>query len=311
MIYPTTGTDISYNSDVIDIRRTEVSNPLRAIGLGAISVEVGRSPQVGFLEDASEVPPLSERPLLIAFQNESSRLVAASRSALGRLFEVVAALKRHESAGVVQIYGSEDYARVCRELVGSIASKRMEQVFLYSARRSPKLELIWSEDELTRTCSVLRGLLEEMADKVRINVAPASPALDAARRRRTELLVQESWLTGGQVHQQQQDGDPSSPGANNTASRLRRRGEILGAWNGREYLHPIFQFDRKTGRLMHEVKELLTLLPEDPSGWRQAFWLFQPHAELNNKRPADLFQKDPKAVIAAAQSTFAPANSNW
>jgi hypothetical protein len=43
---------------------------------------------------------------------------------------------------------------------------------------------------------------------------------------------------------------------------------------------------------------------DDKSGWRRAFWLFQPHASINDGlRPADVFRKDPQAVIRAAHNT--------
>jgi len=100
-------------------------------------------------------------------------------------------------------------------------------------------------------------------------------------------------------------------GINNTASRLRRGGELLGAWNGREFLHPTFQFQPDTGRLMPEMKTLLSVLPKDRSGWRQAIWLFQRHGQLDGKRPADVFQKDPDAVIKAARSDFELNDERW
>ena len=108
-----------------------------------------------------------------------------------------------------------------------------------------------------------------------------------------------------------QGGKPESQGINNTASRLRRRGELLGAWNGREFLHPTFQFQADTGRLMPEMKTLLDMLPKDRSGWRQVLWLFQRHGQLDGKRPADVFQKNPDSVVAAARSDFELNDEQW
>lgn len=134
--------------------------------------------------------------------------------------------------------------------------------------------------------------------------------LQLARERREQLLAQEKWFNAPQVHVQQ-GKDPKAGGANNTASKLRRENELLGVWNGREYLHPQFQFDTLTGLLMTEVKQLLELLPKDRSGWRQAFWLFQKHAQLEGKRPADVFQKDAARVIEAARSDFVTSDERW
>ena len=74
---------------------------------------------------------------------------------------------------------------------------------------------------------------------------------------------------------------------------------------------PTFQFQLDTGRLMPEMSTHLSILPRDRSGWRQALWLFQPHGQLEGKRPADVFQKDPKAVIEAARSDFEINDERW
>lgn len=134
--------------------------------------------------------------------------------------------------------------------------------------------------------------------------------LHLARQRRDQLLEEEKWFDAPQVHIQH-GGKAGAQGVNNTASRARRAGGLLGAWGGREYLHPQFQFDARTGRLMPEMKKLLQLLPQDRSGWRQTFWLFQKHGQLNGQRPADIFQKDPAAVIQAARSDFVLDDERW
>ncbi len=141
-------------------------------------------------------------------------------------------------------------------------------------------------------------------------------ATDFARKRRDELLQTEKWLTAAEVHERL-GGDPGAPGANNRASRLRRARELLGVWESGRYLYPIFQFhaDSEGGQLIPAIAELLRVLPddqEDPSGWRRAFWLFQPHAGLEKaQRPADVFRNDPAAVIRAARSTFAQGDERW
>lgn len=137
------------------------------------------------------------------------------------------------------------------------------------------------------------------------------PALEQARRRRDQILSQESFLSAREVHTAQ-GGEPDAPGAANAASRLRRNGELLGVWTGREYRYPAFQFDVTTGRAMVDrIRALLKLLPTDPSGWQQAAWMFQPHSRLNGRRPADAFTKQPDFVIELARDTFANRDAQW
>jgi hypothetical protein len=182
----------------------------------------------------------------------------------------------------------------------------------------PKFSERWSAGQKTEfivEIDAAMDLLEQLAppDPPAQNPPSDSDAdrrLQLARERREQLLAQEKWLNAPAVHLQQ-GGDPDAQGINNAASRLRRRSELLGAWNGREFLHPAFQFQPDTGRLMPEIKTLLSILPKDRSGWRQTFWLFQRHAQLDGARPADVFQKDPEAVIKAARSDFVIDDERW
>jgi hypothetical protein len=302
-------TNILYNTDIINIRSALVPQALP--GIGAISVEIGHSPRVIFFQDVSEIPAHAERPLLVALGPAWSRRGVARRSSLDRLIEVVGALMRHEKTrGVIEIHEASELAHAFEEMVATSLAKMTVDVMVYSPHDAARRGKLWSDEELSRTWEALQEFLATTAGEERTQVRAVNPALDAARARRSQLLSRESWLTAAQVHEQQ-GGIASAAGANNTASRLRRRGELLGAWDGREYRHPAFQFDRRTGRVMPEVKELLALLPKDRSGWRQVFWLFQPHTALEDKRPADVFPRDPQAVMGAAQSTFELGHSNW
>ena len=114
--------------------------------------------------------------------------------------------------------------------------------------------------------------------------------------RRKELLDSERWLVESAV-----------PGS---VAALRQQ-ELLRVWNGHEYLCPQFQFDTRTGSLMPEMKTLLSILPNDRTGWRQAFWLFQRHGALSGGRPADVFQLSPNTVIQAARGDFEVSDDRW
>jgi hypothetical protein len=99
----------------------------------------------------------------------------------------------------------------------------------------------------------------------------------------------------------------SGPEAGQYASRARAAGELLGVWCAprRAFIYPDFQFDR-WGKPRPHVAELLAILPydEDRGGWRCAFWLYSPHAYLDNQLPAEVFARDPAWVLRVARDQF-------
>ena len=92
------------------------------------------------------------------------------------------------------------------------------------------------------------------------------------------------------------------------AAGLRAAGKILGVWSAAQevYRHPDFQFDA-TGRVRAGIADLLAQLPGagDRGGWRQAFWLYSPHALLGGRLPAEIFPENPARVIEVARREFA------
>lgn len=128
-----------------------------------------------------------------------------------------------------------------------------------------------------------------------------SSSLTLAYKRRDELLAYESWLSAAEI--------PRTSESERNA--LRESGQLLGVWTGKEYLYPSFQFRPETSVLIQEMTELLRILPKDPTGWRQTFWIFQRHAGLGGRRPADAFRAEPDAVIGAARSDFQVSDENW
>jgi hypothetical protein len=287
--------------------------------LQAISLEISRAPKVALLEDPAEVPTIPEGQAVVLIDLELPDFSVLPGRPVGRFMEAVAALIRHESVPwLIEVHEPEDFARAYRSVLDGIKSNQASPLLLYAPHHGSGRHFQLSYEVLSRTRSMLELLGYRTPDETQretnscdTTLPSDTTPLELARRRRAQLLEEEHWLDAGKVHQQQQGGDPSAPGANNTSSRLRRRGELLGAWDGREYMHAAFQFDHKTGRLMPEMKELLEILPKDRGGWRQTFWLFQPHALLDGKRPADVFCEDPALVIEAARSTFTPGNTNW
>ncbi len=128
--------------------------------------------------------------------------------------------------------------------------------------------------------------------------------------RRDELLAQECWLSGPQVAERTggRNGE-SSP--YEYASRRRRERRLFGARFRGSYRYPAFQFIPGTGEPHAELTKLVALLPSSHDGWTAALWLFQPTGRLGGARPADVFSRDPAAVIDAARRDFQGDDAEW
>jgi hypothetical protein len=141
--------------------------------------------------------------------------------------------------------------------------------------------------------------------------APAPNPVEASAAWRDALLALR-WPTSEAV------GRANGSKATNKgqwAKDKRDAGELLGVWSASErtYRHPSFQFDA-SGLLHPRVRELLAALATradfaaiaDPGGWRRAFWLHGASLALAGadgaaRVPAEVFPKDPDAVIRAAR----------
>jgi hypothetical protein len=282
-----------------------------------IALEIGKMPNLRPLGGPEEIFSASHRCVLYTATSKNrngwSKLLRACRS-------IQESFRKKEDFPIAVILldlvmsQHENSGKLLTESIRK--AQASDQVVLFCDKelsRWSRLETTNFDQELESTIDFLSQL--EDADKLDES-ATAVPTIDSegqlqlARERRDELLASEKWLDASAVHAQQ-GGKSGAQGSNNTASRLRRGGELLGAWNGREFLHPIFQFQPVTGRLMPEMKALLDILPKDRSGWRQSLWLFQPHGQLDGRRPADAFQKNPDSVIEAARSDFEVTDERW
>lgn len=102
-------------------------------------------------------------------------------------------------------------------------------------------------------------------------------------------------------------GEVTCPSVATYAAQARASGALLGVWCGTRhcFVHPDFQFN-SSGDVRKEVAELLPVLlsEDDRGGWRRAFWLYSPHALLEERAPAEIFMDDPTRVIAVARGEF-------
>jgi hypothetical protein len=175
--------------------------------------------------------------------------------------------------------------------------QNMSQVFAVEGELSDVLVLLDSIGEQAGGGGRPRGpVLED---------ASAANAHQAAIDFRNELLAK-GWPDGKRVAEMAGTTVRKNPAQ--YATRLRASGALLGVWDApeRTFRHPDFQFDAH-GQLRSEVAELLALLPgadDDRGGWRRAFWLYSPHAQLGNETPAAVFPRDARRVIEVAKGEF-------
>ena len=159
---------------------------------------------------------------------------------------------------------------------------------------------------------------DTITDNHAINPTPApetgaaatSKAQQQGRARlRERIFSTGTWYTPQQVHEQNLalGGEPNAV----YAQRLRKKGQLLGVWDGKRYLYPALQFDSASGACLPETKALLSTLPADPSGWKQAMWLYQPRRELNAVSAAQIFPKDPQRIIDLANQRFGGGDAHW
>jgi hypothetical protein len=147
--------------------------------------------------------------------------------------------------------------------------------------------------------------LDRLADVMTPDVALPSPAVVLQARRnaeaRTALMTEFGALTASQVA-----GFSGSEAKNRSAlaGRWRREGRLVAVEHHGTIFYPAFQFDAD-GRPRRVVEDVLKLL-DDPemSPWQQALWFTTANGWLDGRRPVDLLETEPAAVVAAARDAL-------
>jgi hypothetical protein len=149
---------------------------------------------------------------------------------------------------------------------------------------------------------VVASVAELLADHIErlepdITIAPPAVLLQARRnaRARAEFLEEVGALTSAQV------AELAGSSARNRAAlanRWRREGRIFAVTYRERLLYPAFQFDGE-GNPRSLIAAVLAALPvTDP--WAVALWFVACTGQLGDRRPIDLLETAPDAVIAAA-----------
>jgi hypothetical protein len=140
--------------------------------------------------------------------------------------------------------------------------------------------------------ALVQGLLEPEA--------PSAAALEEARRQatlRTRLVRDFGAYTGPDL------ANMAGSGAANrfqVAHRWKKEGRIFGVPYQGDTVYLAFQFG-SDGRPLPVVREVLRGLDGWPP-WDVAGWFVFRNRRLEQRRPADLLERDPDAVVAAARA---------
>ena len=120
-------------------------------------------------------------------------------------------------------------------------------------------------------------------------------------RLRSEYLQETPLLTAAEVRAASalKPRNKSEP-----ASRWKREGKLFALRLGGNDLYPAFQFVDGAPRAV--IKDTLTALPGEMTGWQIAMWFASGNGWLDDTEPQDCLS-DPKAVIHAASRLSDPA----
>jgi hypothetical protein len=149
-----------------------------------------------------------------------------------------------------------------------------------------------------------RRTAAELVDALmpRFQDLPGQAAVLQARRNaeaRRDLLESYGAVTSGGV------AELAGSKAKNRAAlanRWRSEGRVFAVPVGDELVYPLFQFSEE-GRPLPVVAETLAALDRsgDLSAWQRALWFASANGWLAGRRPVELLERDPDAVVEAAR----------
>jgi hypothetical protein len=144
----------------------------------------------------------------------------------------------------------------------------------------------------------LGDLTRAMTPRTRV---PTPAVVLQARRNaeaRSALLEEFGALTSAEVAEL---AGSDAKNASALASRWRREGRIVAVDHHGTAYYPAFQFDAG-GKPRPVIAEVLEHL--DVSPWQQALWFTTANGWLDGRRPVDVLDEQPAAVVAAAREAL-------
>jgi hypothetical protein len=245
------------------------------------------------IDEAKQSPSAELKKVVRALKVWSKRSSGSIEAVTSRFVET--ALDPQTRRTAQQDIGPRPNVSVCLTFAGSVGSSTTVEPI-----RDLDVILIYRGGE-QRAGQDLDRLTEVMTPDIPV----ASPAVVLQARRNAEaraaLLLEFGALTASQV------AELSGSEAKNRsalAGRWRREGRLVAVEHHGTLYYPAFQFD-EDGKPRPVVESVLGHL-DDPrmTSWQQALWFTTANGWLDARRPVDLLESEPEAVVAAARETF-------
>lgn len=156
--------------------------------------------------------------------------------------------------------------------------------------------LAWEAEQADRVLAAFAADAERgVLDEDRVLQLRRQAELQSAFLRSVELL------TSAEVGQL---GRSVARNASALASRWKKEGRLFAVPSGRADLYPAFQFDAH-GQPRPVVAEVLRHFAGE-SDWARALWWTSPSGWLGGRRPIDVLDAEPQAVVEAARRSAEP-----
>lgn len=116
---------------------------------------------------------------------------------------------------------------------------------------------------------------------------------------RAAALMATDWLTAAQISELA-GFSASNPSAQ--PNRWKSEGAIFAVRNNGTDLYPAYAIDAANGyRPLPVIKDILASFATAKDAWKTAYWFASVNSRLRGRRPQDVVQDDPDAVLAAAR----------
>jgi len=152
-------------------------------------------------------------------------------------------------------------------------------------------------------------ILERLLEALTPEGEPPAPATLLQVRRNVEarqhLLDEFGAVTSAEIAEM---AGSTADNRSATANRWRQEQRIFGVRHHDGVYYPGFQFG-DDGRPLPAVRDVLQALSSNGlTDWETALWFAAPTSSLGDRRPVDLLDEDPEAVVEAARREVAPVS---